>query len=304
MAALKECAESFAAELALERGLASKTLEAYGRDVRMFLAFLAKRGKTDSAALARSDMTSFLEELRQAGRKASTRARAFVSVKLFLRHLARERFLARDLSEGLDAPKKNLRLPRVLTPATTEKIVLSANGDDPRDLRDRAMLELLYGCGLRVSELCGLELADIIADAGVLRCRGKGSKERVVPMGIPAAKALGRYLESARDGFARGDAAVRQVFLTRLGKAFTRMGIFKMLRQRAMSVGVDATKVSPHVLRHCFATDLLAGGADIRVIQELLGHASIATTQIYTHVDQARLTSVHRTFHPRAEDDD
>lgn len=304
MAALDECAASFASELALVRGLAPKTLEAYGRDVRAFLSFLAQRGKTDCASLVRSDVTDHLDALRQAGRKASTRARAFVSVKEFLRYLKTERHLARDLSEGLDAPKKNLRLPRVLDASTTERIVTGVNGDDPRDLRDRAMLELLYGCGLRVSELCGLELSDIIFDAGVLRCRGKGSKERVVPLGVPAARALGRYLQSARDGFARGSSSVRQVFLTRLGRAFTRMGVFKMLRERAANVGVDASAVSPHVLRHCFATDLLAGGADIRVIQELLGHASIATTQIYTHVDRARLGAVHSRFHPRANDDD
>ena len=141
----------------------------------------------------------------------------------------------------------------------------------------------------------------MIADAGVVRCRGKGSKDRIVPVGVPAAKALMRYLESARETFARGNAAERRIFLTRLGRPFTRMGVFKMLRERAAAAGVDAKAVSPHVLRHCFATDLLAHGADIRAIQEMLGHASIATTQIYTHVDRARLGTVHSTYHPRAE---
>ncbi len=192
-------------------------------------------------------------------------------------------------------------LPRVLDEATTLKILQSADGSEPRDLRDRAMLEFLYGCGLRVSELCGLELQDVIADAGVVRCRGKGSKERIVPIGIPAASALARYLASARESFSRGNAAERRIFLTRLGRPFTRMGVFKMLRERAAAAGVDAHAVSPHVLRHCFATDLLAHGADIRAIQEMLGHASIATTQVYTHVDRARLGTVHRTYHPRAE---
>lgn len=301
MSSLASCAEEFAADLALARGLSPKTVEAYGRDVRAFLAFLAARGKTTSDALVRADVADHVGSLRAKGRKASTRARAFVAVREFLAFLASTHATAHDLSEGLEAPKKNLVLPRVLDEGTTLKILQSADGVAPRDLRDRAMLEFLYGCGLRVSELCGLELQDVIADAGVVRCRGKGSKERIVPIGLPAAKALARYLESARESFARGNAAERRIFLTRLGRPFTRMGVFKMLRERAAAAGVDAKAVSPHVLRHCFATDLLAHGADIRAIQEMLGHASIATTQVYTHVDRARLGTVHSTYHPRAE---
>lgn len=301
MTTLASCAEAFAADLALARGLATKTVEAYGRDVRAFLEFLAARGKTTPEALVRADVADHVGALRAAGRKASTRARAFVAVREFLAFLASTHATAHDLSEGLEAPKKNLVLPRVLDESTTLKILQSADGVAPRDLRDRAMLEFLYGCGLRVSELCGLELQDVIADAGVVRCRGKGSKERIVPIGLPAAKALARYLESARESFTRGNAAERRIFLTRLGRPFTRMGVFKMLRERAAAAGVDAKAVSPHVLRHCFATDLLAHGADIRAIQEMLGHASIATTQIYTHVDRARLDSIHRTYHPRAD---
>ena len=301
MTTLESCAEAFAADLALARGLSPKTVEAYGRDVRAFLAFLAARGKTSPDALARADVADHVGALRAAGRKASTRARAFVSVREFLAYLATARATPRDLSEGLEAPKKNVVLPRVLDEETTRRILEAAGGATPRDLRDRAMLEFLYGCGLRVSELCGLELQDVIADAGVVRCRGKGSKERIVPIGLPAAKALARYLESARESFTRGNAAERRIFLTRLGRPFTRMGVFKMLRERAAAAGVDAHAVSPHVLRHCFATDLLAHGADIRAIQEMLGHASIATTQIYTHVDRARLNAVHGTYHPRAD---
>ena len=299
MTPLENCAESFAADLALARGLSPKTVEAYGRDVRAFLEFLAARGKTAPEALVRADVADHVGAMRAKGRKASTRARAFVAVREFLAYLARA--TAHDLSEGLEAPKKNLVLPRVLDEATTLKILQAADGRDPRDLRDRAMLEFLYGCGLRVSELCGLELQDVVADAGVVRCRGKGAKERIVPIGVPAATALTRYLASARESFSRGNTAERRIFLTRLGRPFTRMGVFKMLRERAAAAGVDAHAVSPHVLRHCFATDLLAHGADIRAIQEMLGHASIATTQVYTHVDRARLDAVHRTYHPRAE---
>ena len=301
MTPLESCAESFAADLALARGLSPKTVEAYGRDVRAFLEFLAARGKTAPEALVRADVADHVGAMRAKGRKASTRARAFVAVREFLAYLASTRATAHDLSEGLEAPKKNLVLPRVLDEATTLKILQAADGSDPRDLRDRAMLEFLYGGGRRVSELCGLELQDVVADAGVVRCRGKGSKERIVPIGVPAATALTRYLASARESFSRGNTAERRIFLTRLGRPFTRMGVFKMLRERAAAAGVDAHAVSPHVLRHCFATDLLAHGADIRAIQEMLGHASIATTQVYTHVDRARLGTVHRTYHPRAE---
>ena len=278
MTPLESCAESFAADLALARGLSPKTVEAYGRDVRAFLEFLAARGKTAPEALVRADVADHVGAMRAKGRKASTRARAFVAVREFLAYLASTRATAHEL-----------------------KILQAADGSDPRDLRDRAMLEFLYGCGLRVSELCGLELQDVVADAGVVRCRGKGSKERIVPIGVPAATALTRYLASARESFSRGNTAERRIFLTRLGRPFTRMGVFKMLRERAAAAGVDAHAVSPHVLRHCFATDLLAHGADIRAIQEMLGHASIATTQVYTHVDRARLDAVHRTYHPRAE---
>jgi integrase/recombinase XerD len=162
------------------------------------------------------------------------------------------------------------------------------------------MLEMLYGSGLRVSELCDLSVQDFIADADLIRCFGKGSKERFVPVGVAEGHALARYLAEGRGAFDRTGGAERHMFLTRLGRKFTRMGVFKMLKERAAAAGLDPAVVSPHVLRHCFASHLLAHGADIRAIQEMLGHASIATTQIYTHVDQARFAELHRKHHPRA----
>ena len=301
MHAFKECVESFHAWLALERGLSPKTLEAYGRDIRFFVAFLVRRGRTDASCLTRGDVVEWLESLRTARKRPSTRARAFVALREFLHHLKTCGFTERDLAEGLDAPRKSLVLPRVLDETVTERLLSAIDGDDPRDVRDRAMLELLYGCGLRVSELCALEVRDFISDADVVRCRGKGSKERIVPMGGACGRALQRYLASARDGFVRGNVDERHLFVTRLGRAFSRMGVFKMLRERAVAAGIDPSAVSPHVLRHCFATHMLQHGADIRAIQEMLGHASIATTQTYTHVDRARLGQVHRLHHPRAE---
>ena len=297
---LTEGLVSFDTHLVLERGLAPKTLEAYGRDARFFLAFLAARRVSYCAEITREHVKAYLEHLRKTYPKATSRARAFVTVREFLRYLKYQGFAPHDVSDGLRAPKKALALPKTLSEATVRRLVEFIDGDSPRDLRDRAILELLYGSGLRVSEVCALKVQDFIADADLIRCLGKGGKERLVPVGVAEGQALARYLTAARGAFDRGQAPERHFFLTRLGRPFTRMGIFKMLKARATAAGVDPSIVSPHVLRHCFATHLLAHGADIRAIQEMLGHASIGTTQIYTHVDRARLNEVHKSKHPRA----
>ena len=298
---IADCIEPFRASLALEQGLSQRTVEAYSRDVAAFSKFLSGRGKTFVEKVVRNDITDYLAQLRAMNRRPSSRARAFAAIRHFFRHLKESRVLKTDITESLDAPKRGRILPRVLTEETTSRLMASADGTEPRDIRDRAILELLYGSGLRVSELCALDIGDIPDGADVVLCRGKGSKERLVPLGGASALALRRYLESARETLVRGNASERHLFVTRLGRGFTRMGIFKMLRERATTAGVDPTAVSPHVLRHCFASHLLAHGADIRAIQEMLGHASIATTQIYTHVDKARLSAIHKTYHPRAE---
>ena len=302
MAALTEAIDSFAASLALERGLAAKTCEAYGRDVRAFAKFLAARKRKTTARLTQDDVRDWLQLLLEKRRRASTRARAFVAIREFLAHLKEMGWTARDLGEGLEAPKRARILPRTLGEEETLRLVTSVDGATPRDLRDRAMLETLYGCGLRVSELCALELRDLPDGAELVRCRGKGSKDRLVPFAPSVAAAIRRYLDEGRGPLVRGDLAERHLFVTRRGKGFTRMGVFKLLKERALAAGIDPAAVSPHVLRHSFATSLLAHGADIRSIQEMLGHASVATTQIYTHVDQSRLGQVHRTYHPRAEE--
>ena len=296
----QEAVESFAATLALERGLAEKTQEAYLRDVRALTRFLEKRGRVGVGNIRRVDITDYLSELQHTAKRASSRARAFTAIKEFFGHLKEMRYVSADPMEGLEAPKKGLALPKILPEETMRRLVESVSGDEPRDLRDRAMLELLYGCGLRVSELCELTLDSFPEGADLVRCTGKGSKDRIVPLGHAAGEALTRYLESARGSFDRGDLTERHLFLTRLGRRFTRMGVFKILKQRAAAAGLDASVVSPHVLRHCFASHLLAHGADIRAIQEMLGHSSISTTQVYTHVDQTRLGEVHRKYHPRA----
>ena len=296
----REAVDSFAAALALERGLAEKTQEAYLRDVRALVRFLKKRGRMHVDAVLRTDITAYLDALHRAARRASSRARAFVVIREFFAHLKEMRFISVNLTENLVSPKKGRVLPKILPEETMRRLVESVAGTEPRDLRDRAMLELLYGCGLRVSELCDLTLESFPEGAELVRCTGKGSKDRIVPLGRAAGEALTRYLASARSSFGRDNAAERHLFLSRLGRKFSRMGVFKILKQRATAAGLDASVVSPHVLRHCFASHLLAHGADIRAIQEMLGHASISTTQVYTHVDQARLGATHKKYHPRA----
>ena len=228
-----------------------------------------------------------------------TRARRATAIKVFFKFLRERRFVAKNPAELLEPPKKAKALPRVLSEEETFRMLDKVDGTDPRDLRDRAMLEVMYGCGLRVSELCAIKTEDIIADGELLRVIGKGSKERIVPIGRAAGRALVAYLASARDVFTKGDLSVGHVFVTRLKKPFTRQAVFKLIRERALAAGIAPERISPHVLRHCFASHMLQHGADIRAIQELLGHADIGTTQIYTHVDATRFGDIHRRFHPR-----
>lgn len=295
-----EAVDSFAAALALERGLSEMTQEAYLRDVHALVKYLASHGRPSPASVVRTDVSAYLLALLKSEKKATSRARAFVAIREFFSHLKAMRLISTDPTEGLESPKKGAPLPKILTEETTRQLVESISGTEPDDLRDRAMLELLYGCGLRVSELCSLSLESITDGADLIRCTGKGSRDRVIPLGHSAGDALTRYLSSARDALSRGDTSERHLFLNRLGKGLSRIGVFKMLKRRATAAGIDPSAVSPHVLRHCFASHLLSHGADIRAIQEMLGHASISTTQIYTHVDESRLGEIHHRYHPRA----
>ena len=291
--------ESFVLSLLLERGLSQNTCAAYGDDLRRFAAFLRPRNITSAADIGRDDIVAFLSAQREEGRKGSTRARRTAAIRMFLRHLKERHAIKSDPSSLLSSPKNALVLPRVLSEQEVASMLDAVDGDDPRSLRDRALMETMYGSGLRVSEACALAFDDIVADGELLRILGKGGKERLVPIGGASGAALRRYVDSGRGAFARS-ADETHVFLTRLGRPFTRQGVFKVIRERAAAVGIAAERISPHVLRHSFASHLLARGADIRAIQELLGHADIGTTQIYTHVDSARFGEIHRRYHPRA----
>ena len=290
--------DAFVSALEFERGMAANTCAAYASDLRFFGEFLERRGRTSASEVTRADIGEFLREARSAGLKGSTRARRTAAIRMWLRHLKERRIIRTDPSELMDPPKKGLTLPRVLSEVEVFAMIDAVKGGDPRDVRDRAMLEVLYGCGLRVSELCELKTDAFVGEGELLRVLGKGSKERLVPVGTAAGRALTAYFSSARDAFVRGDLGETHVFVTRLGRPFTRQGVFKMIRERAAAVGIAADRISPHVLRHCFASHMLAHGADIRAIQEMLGHADIGTTQVYTHVDAARFAEIHR-LHPR-----
>lgn len=290
--------DQFLDYVTLERGLSANTRAAYGDDLLRFTAFLGHRGTTSCNAVRRQDVLDFLMHEKDRGVGVNSISRRLVAIKVFFAYLQREGLLARNVTEAMDSPKLWRILPNVLTQREVGRLLESPVGDDPLALRDRALLELMYAAGLRVSETAALSLEDVRLDEGYLRCFGKGSKMRVVPFGGKALYALRRYLAEGRALLARG-GTVPQCFLTRQGKGFSRKGIWKLIRHHARRAGIDKT-VSPHTLRHSFASHLLANGAPLRVIQEMLGHADIATTQVYTHVDDGRLRAVHAKYHPRA----
>lgn len=289
----------FLDHIAYERGLSVNTRAAYEKDLLLFVTFLEKAGGvTRFQHVTREHVQAFLEEQRRQGRRVTTRARRLIAVKVFFAFLCAEGHVPENVTDVMSAPAKGRSLPHTLSEADVATLLGSVSGATALDVRDRCMLELLYACGLRVSELTALRVDDVRFGDGVVSCVGKGDKQRLIPLGDEARSWLQRYLAEARPRYARANDNERHVFLTRLGKAFTRQGVFVLLVKRAQAAGIGAA-VSPHVLRHCFATHLLAHGAQIRAIQEMLGHADIATTQIYTHVDEGHVTRTHTQFHPR-----
>ena len=290
--------QQFLDYLALERGLSENTREAYESDLEHFCAFLDRRDVRSPSRVTRRHILDYLMAEKDRGLKTNSISRRLVAIKMFFAYLQREGLLDRNVAEVMESPRLWKVLPGVLSFREVERLLAVPAGEDRISVRDKALLELLYASGLRVSEIAGLELDDLHFDAGYLRCRGKGNKTRIVPFGEEAEAALRRYLGGARDLFIR-NGGDNHVFLTYRGRPFTRKGLWKIIRQYARRAGIDRP-VSPHTLRHSFASHLLANGAPLRVIQEMLGHADIATTQVYTHVDQGRLQSVHAKYHPRA----
>jgi integrase/recombinase XerD len=268
-------------------------VRAYVRDLAQYDAFLARRGRAPEAVSPR-DVEAFLAR----ASAASTAARRAASLRAFHEFLRRRGLALENPAMEVRAPRRSRPLPDVLTVREAEALLKAPRGEEPRAVRDRAMLELAYATGLRVSELTGLTLESVDLEEDLVRCMGKGSRERIVPFGGQARAALVRYLEAARGSFLRGRSE-RALFLTRFGRPFTRMGYWKLLRDAARAAGLTV-RISPHTLRHSCATHLLEGGCDLRVVQEILGHRSIETTRIYTHLDRNRLRELHQRFHPRA----
>jgi len=292
----------FLAYLEFERGLSRNTLEAYRSDLLQFGAFLGRRGVTALEA-GHEDLAGFLAALAAGGEDRppvapATLQRKAACLRSFYRHLRREGILESDPTAELRAPRKSQRLPKVLSREEVAGLLAAPRGTDPAALRDRALLELMYACGLRASEAIGLELRDVDLEACLLRARGKGSKERIVPIGREAVAAVTAYIQRGRPAIV-GLREERHLFVNRRGGGLTRQGLYKIVQRHARAVGLD-DRMSPHTLRHTFATHLLAGGCDLRSLQEMLGHADIATTQIYTHLSADRLKDAYFKAHPRA----
>ncbi|HEU4683648.1 MAG TPA: site-specific tyrosine recombinase XerD [Nitrospira sp.] len=289
--------ERYLTHLRVEGGLSRNTIEAYRRDLEKFQRYLAREGAPPLARLTTEWLRGFLASLKAARLSLLSSARCLSAVRGWLKFLKQERVIERNPAVGLTVGRRGLRLPKILSQRdVTALLDLSAQGS-PEDLRDRAMLELLYATGLRVSELVGLETAEVDVTVGVVRVTGKGSKQRLVPMGEPARRLLQHYTEEIRPRLLKGRLS-RYLFVSRRGRPLTRQAFWKMLKLRGKRAQI-ARPISPHVLRHSFATHLLEGGADLRSVQALLGHANIATTQIYTHVERERLKAVHSRYFPR-----
>lgn len=295
---LDAAVDAFLHHVLLERGLSRHTVAAYSRDLARFVSGTMARGTGTVASLRAEHVTAYLDELEAAGLAARSRARALVSLRRFLRFAEQEHMLEDDLLEGIHSPRLARNLPRTLGPEESAVLIAAVDSTTPLGARDRAMLEVLYGAGLRVSELIGLPLAGLDRRGGLVRVRGKGSKERLVPLGEAALLACEDYLRDARPqlvGKRQNDA----LFLTRRGGVMSRQNFFGRLRGLAIRAGLDPARVSPHVLRHAFATDLLEGGADLRSVQAMLGHTDLSTTQIYTHVSRRHLRETVDARHPR-----
>jgi integrase/recombinase XerD len=303
--ALERAVRDWLGHLDVERGVSANTLQSYRRDLARYTAYLHSRGVTDPAAVTEEHVTDFLAGLREGGPDhpplaASSAARTLVAVRGFHKFLALEGDVGADPAAAVSPPRPPSRLPKAIGIDEVERLLEAASvGDTPASLRDRALLEVLYGAGARISEAVGLDVDDLDTEEGVVRLFGKGSKERLVPLGSYAAQALSAYLVRGRPALAAKGRGTAAVFLNQRGGRLSRQSAWAVLRAAAERAGLDG-HLSPHTLRHSFATHLLDGGADVRVVQELLGHASVTTTQIYTLVTVQRLREVYAQSHPRA----
>jgi len=290
--------QSFLDYISLERGLSINTRKAYADDIGQFLNELTAKGVSSLSQVSRKQILDHLMAMKAKGMSTNSISRHLVSIKVFFRYLQQEGMLDRNVTDTMDSPKLWKILPDTLSEKEVDLLLAAPDMHKPLGVRDRAILEIFYAAGLRVSELANLQLADLHLDEGYIRCIGKGRKERVVPVGGESIRLLRRYLEEIRPQLCE-NMHVQNVFVSKRESGLCRQRLWQIIKEYTKKAGI-MKNVTPHTLRHSFASHLLANGAPLRVIQEMLGHADIATTQIYTHVDPGRLKSIHQQFHPRA----
>ncbi|MYL48390.1 site-specific tyrosine recombinase XerD [Halobacillus litoralis] len=295
---MQHALEDFFHYLTVERGLSPNTIQSYKRDLSQYDRFLQQElGVKSWDEMTRSHIMKYLHHLNDQGRSSATIARLLSSIRLFHQFLIREKVTEQDPSLHIETPKKERKLPKVLSSDDVDKL-LNIHAKDPLSARNKAMFEMLYATGLRVTELVSLKVTDLHLTMGFVRCLGKGSKERIIPLGDMAKDAVENYLQIGRDALVK-QKQTEELFVNHHGNALSRQGFWKVLKAVAREMGVNK-ELTPHTLRHSFATHLLENGADLRAVQEMLGHADISTTQIYTHVSKTRLKDVYRSYHPRA----
>ena len=296
---MKEFIEIFLNYLYVERGLAHNTIISYREDLNIYIDFLIKHNIDSLSKTTKEDIINFMLYQKDRGLSVNSVARRLAAIKMFYRFLVRERILKIDPTSLIDSPKLWKKIPETLSLNEVDSLISQPNIRERQGIRDKAILEALYATGMRVSEAVNLKTDNVNLDIGFLRCIGKGSKERVIPLGKKAIGSLKRYLEFSRPqllGSAKKDSEF--LFLSRFGKKISRQSLWKIIKRYAKEARIKKT-IMPHILRHSFATHLLERGADLRSVQEMLGHANISTTQIYTHINKERLKSIHKMFHPR-----
>lgn len=293
--------KQFAGYILMEKGLSKNTVNAYTSDIRFFLDFLKKNNKENFSDIDRDDIFLFLENCSDSGMESASLARRLVSIKIFFRYLFQEKIISCDITDVMESPKLWRLLPDFLSISEVDSLInaFSNRSKDILILRNRTILEIMYACGLRVSETVNMKLDNIKFDEGIIRITGKGNKERIIPLGLPAERLLRRYIEKIRPCLLFDESDESILFLSKNGKKLTRERIWAIVKEAAKLAGIQKN-IHPHTIRHSFASHLLENGADLRIIQEMLGHSDISTTQIYTHIENNRLKSIFKQFHPRA----
>ncbi len=294
---MKELIEGFLNYLSVERGLSNNTIVSYRKDLNFYLDFLDSRRVDSLLKITRNDITNFMFAQKDKGISTNSIARRLAAIRMFHRFLARERISKSDPSDLIDSPKLWKKIPDTLSLNEVEALLAQPDIRDRQGIRDKAILETLYATGMRVSEAVNLKVDNVNLDIGFLRCIGKGNKERIIPIGAKAIASIKRYLAISRPQLLKKNTS-EFLFLSRFGRKLSRQSIWKIIKRYAKSAKVKKS-IKPHTLRHSFATHLLERGADLRSVQEMLGHANISTTQIYTHINKDRLKTIHRMFHPR-----